>query len=234
MEAEWLPCHPPAGAFTYRHWLGIVASEKTQDGLKRLADCVESWRDRALQAGLPVSRPRLLVAGWSMDNMKPRDFSFSTAPFIDLPGEAAWLAPGMVVAAEQFALALHQSLRPVLADGQARERVREEFYLRTQPILEQQISALQAEALPDEVARAWRDGLAREVKALFDQYALPGLADRDVKDQETILKERRFLFAALKGSGKFGRAAYDALDLPIEQKKPRRTAAAASKGKATA
>ncbi|MFT3691465.1 type I-E CRISPR-associated protein Cse1/CasA [Paenirhodobacter sp.] len=64
---EWLPKHPRAGRFGYRNWLGIVAGQAKGD-LSELSLSLRDWGNR--QGGGAV-----IVAGWAMDNMKPRDFT---------------------------------------------------------------------------------------------------------------------------------------------------------------
>jgi len=163
-----------------------------------------------------------------MSNMKPLDYSFSTAPLIELTEAAALALPGLVEAADQFALALRQALRPVLAEGEAREAVREEFFIRSQTDFEARVRELQQGHAPAEVARRWRDLTQRLALDLFDTQALPGLSERDPKDQQDIVTERQRLLANLRGHGKYGKQAYAALDLPPETKKTSQEEPAAS------
>lgn len=226
--AELLPRHPPAGVFGYRHWLGIVAADKKQEdaGLRKRARVVSGWWSRSKYLGAPSLE--VIVAGWVMSNMKPLDYSFSTAPLIELTEAAALALPGLVEAADQFALALRQALRPVLAEGEAREAVREEFFIRSQTDFEARVRELQQGHAPAEVARRWRDLTQRLALDLFDTQALPGLSERDPKDQQDIVTERQRLLANLRGHGKYGKQAYAALDLPPETKKTLQEEPAAS------
>lgn len=209
--SELLPRHPPAGQFGYRHWLGVVAASTDQEesGLRQRADTVKDWHSRRP----PGQSAQVIVAGWSMSNMKPLDFSYSMAPLLQLSAAAEDRLPGLVLAADQFALALRQALRPVLSEGEAREAVREEFFTRTQAAFEQQVFQLQAEADLADVAGRWRDMLRRTALDLFDAQALPGLADRALEDQGDIIRERQILLANFSGRGKCGKAAYAELDL---------------------
>lgn len=218
--AELLPRHPPAGVFGYRHWLGIVAADKKQEdaGLRKRARVVSGWWSRSKYLGAPLLE--VIVAGWAMSNMKPMDYSYSTAPLIELTEAAALALPGLVEAADQFALALRQALRPVLAEGESREAVREEFFIRSQTDFEVRMHELHQGSAPPVVARRWRDLTQRLVLELFDTHALPGLSERDPKDQQDIVTERQRLLANLRGHGKYGKQAYAALDLPPETKKP--------------
>ena len=209
--SELLPRHPPAGQFGYRHWVGVVAAsaEQEESGLRQRADTVKGWHWRR-----PRGQPaQVIVAGWAMSNMKPLDFSYSTAPLLQLSPAAEERLSGLVLAAEQFALALRQALRPVLSEGESREAVREEFFIRTHGAFERQVLQLQAEADPANVAGQWRDSLRRTALDLFDAQALPGLSDRAPEDQGDIIRERQMLLANFSGRGKYGKAAYAELDL---------------------
>ena len=210
--AELLPKHPRAGAFGYRNWLGVVARRASRDGLAERAAVVDLWDQRSRQ------QAEVLVAGWAMDNMKPRDFTFSRAPLIDLPDELTDRLDGMVSAAELLAAALRGALAPVLAEGEAREAAREAFYLQTQASFEARLAALAEEDTP----RGWLGDLRAAALAIFDGNALPGLADRDTRDQAAIVGARRNLTATFAGYGKLGQGAWRALGLtPPERKKER-------------
>lgn len=207
--AELLPKHPKAGAFGYRNWLGVVAARRSEGGLAERARMVNVWRARSREWA------DVIVAGWAMDNMKPRDFTFSRAPLLDLPDDQADRLQGMIEAAEALAVALRGALAPVLAEGEGREAAREAFYLRTQPLLEARLGVL---ADPG-VAAGWLADLRGVAVGMFDDLALPGLAERDTRDQAEIVAARRNLTAAFAGYGKLGQGAYQALGLPVPEKK---------------
>lgn len=129
---DWLPRHPRAGLFGYRNWLGVVSAAPSEsEGLQRRAQVVRDWHERGGGADA-----RVVVAGWSMDNMKPRDFILSTPPLIDLDLEGQIVLAGLVEAADLMSQALRFALSPVLAEGEAREAVREAFYAETQAAFE--------------------------------------------------------------------------------------------------
>ena len=218
--AELLPVHPRAGVFGYRNWLGTVLPSISTDDTARRAQVAELWRERG-----SGRRADLLVAGWAMDNMKPRDFTFSRAPLLDLPEDLADRAEGFVEAAAAVAVALRGALAPVLAEGEAREAAREDFFLRTQGPFEARLSQLTAvNADPEAVARAWLSDVRAAALAIFDAAALPGLADRDIRDQQEIVKARSGLTAACAGYGKIGQGAFRALGLTPPEPKPRKAA----------
>lgn len=216
--AELLPVHPRAGTFGYRNWLGVVLPKRSADDTARRAAMVEAWGARG-----GGRRAELIVAGWAMDNMKPRDFTFARAPLLDLPDEVAERAEGLVEAAGQVAGALRGALSPVLAEGEAREAAREAFFHETQGPFEARLAQLTAvNADAGAVARGWLADLRAAALALFDRHALPGLAERDIRDQQAVVAARQGLGFMLAGYGKAGRAAWEALGLtPPEQKKRR-------------
>jgi CRISPR system Cascade subunit CasA len=215
--SELLPRHSRPGSFGYRNWLGVTARQKTTDDTARRAKVVDLWGQRT-QAFAEV-----IVAGWAMDNMKPRDFTFSRAPLINLPDELVERMEGMVVAAESIALALRGAIQPLFAEGEAREAIREAFFIQTQAPFEARLTRLKSSTW-EELARDWLGDLQGAALELFEAQALPGLAERDVKEQAEIVQARRNLTAAFQGYGKQGREAFKALGLPVPEQKKRKAA----------
>lgn len=207
---DWLPKHPRAGLFTYRHWLGVIVGGAGDNALTRRAQVLRDWMDRD---GGPV---RLLVAGWAMDNMKPRDFIYSTQPLFVLDPMAESAVIGMIEAADQFSLALRSALAPVVAEGEAREALREAFFAETQAAFEQSVQAAQR---GEAVAEGWIAATRRVALRLFEARALPGLADRDVADQRAIVQAHRNLRGSFAGYGTYGGKAYEAMMLDKPSKK---------------
>lgn len=195
--AELLPVHPRAGLFGYRHWLGILAG--SADGLRERAACLATWQARDRRAQVTV-----LVAGWAMDNMKPRDFTLSSQPFVDLAPDALGLLQGMILAAEQAALALRSALEPVLAAGEAREAEREAFYRRTEPDFLACFDALKNGKAPPEVAAQWLGHLRRNALAQFDALALVGIHQAETDQMARVVQARSYLAATFSGHGKAG------------------------------
>ncbi len=205
---ELLPRHPRAGPFGYRNWLGVIARRSSPDDTARRARVLDLWRQR-LNREVDV-----LVAGWSMFKMKPRDFVFSRAPLVDLDGERLEWMEGLVEAADQFGGALWGALTPVLAEGHARDAAREDLHFRTQGAFEAALAGLQqVDAVRADIGRAWLSALHDTAFKLFDALALPGLAEREVKDQQEIVTARRGLGVSFAGYGELGRPAYLALGL---------------------
>lgn len=213
-----LPVRPRAGVFGYRHWLGIAAEGGP---LREQPMMVKAWQGRS------ENRPaHLTVAGWAMENMKARDYVLSQAPLIDLPEDQALMLSGMVEAAEALSVALRGALAPVLAEGEAREAAREDFYARTQAAFEARLATLGQIPL-EETARGWLADLRRAGLAIFEGLALPGLADRPVSAQREIVAAHAILSAAFAGHGKMGGRAFHVLQLPPPEPKKKQKEATA-------
>ena len=216
---EALPVHPRAGAFSYRHWLGILADARDR-ALAERALCLRNWDarlDQALTRGATV-----IVAGWAMDNMKPRDFTWSVQPEVSLPLGPAVMLAGLVEGAESGALALRAALEPVLAGGEVREGVREAFYQATEAGFRARFADLVAGRDLLEVGADWLADLRRQALAQFDALALPALAGRETDAIQAIVAARGRLIGSFSGYGKYGKKMYDVLMLdsrlgPVEK-----------------
>lgn len=209
---ELLPVHPRAGSFGYRHWLGILAA--SADGLREPAACLRTWQSRDRSAPVTVT-----VSGWAMDNMKARDFVFSSQPYVNLPPPALAMLQGMILAAEQAALALRGALEPVLAEGEMREAEREAFYRRTETEFLSCFEALRAGAAPSQVATQWLAHLQRHALKQFDDLALEGLDQRETDQIARVVQARGHLTATFKGYGKAGGALFTRLGLEVPARK---------------
>lgn len=212
--SEWLPKHPRAGHFGYHNWLGVVARENRSE-LSELALCLREGRSGS-------SGGSVIIAGWSMDNMKPRDFILSRQRRLSaLSDEAADRLVGLIEAADAVAVALRNAFVPVLAGGDAREAEREEFFLQTETKFLTHVQAIEQGKNP---ARAWLDDLRVQALRQFDAKAVPGLCQREVEVIGRITEARRYLVMALAGYGKQGGEIFGKLDLPVPQVKKRKTA----------
>lgn len=205
---EWLPRHPRAGRFGYRNWLGILARER-RDQLTELSLSLRDWSGRS---GLGS----VIVAGWAMDNMKPRDFTLSVQPFLNLPPEQEDRIAGLILAAEAAGVALRAALEPVLAAGEMREAEREAFFVATENRFAEHLAALRQGADP---RTAWLEDLRRTALHRFETLALPGLDQRETDRVEKIVAARKFLGLAFAGYGRQGAAIFDALEQPKPEKK---------------
>lgn len=210
-----LPVRPRAGLFGYRNWLGIVAA-MPEGELRERARMVDEWDERGDR-----KRAQVIVAGWAMENMKARDFILSRAPLVDLDEERALCLAGIIEVAELLASVMRGALAPVLAEGEAREAAREAFFVRTQGAFEKRLADLVALPAEPEVfesarvglVRSWLDDMRRAALTIFEELALPGLADRPTVEQVRIVKAHAALVAAFAGRTTQGRKAWGKLIL---------------------
>lgn len=222
---NWLPKHPRAGLFGYRHWLGVIvtgahaAKEASETGLTRLALTLRNWDGRSGNR-----TARVLVAGWAMKSAKPLDFILSSPPFVSLQGRALATLVGMIEAGDLFGLSLRAALAPVLAEGEAREAVREAFHAETQAAFEARLRELEAGIEPEQVAQGWVADMRATALKLFEARALPGLGERDIEKQREITAAHRNLGASFAGYGAYGGKAFGELMLPVPQKKKKEAA----------
>lgn len=212
LGTEWLPKHPRAGHFGYRNWLGVVVREDGSN-LSELALCLREQR---------ISGGSVIVAGWSMDNMKPRDFILSRQRLLSaLSVEAEDQLVGLIEAAEAVAVALRNALAFVLATGEAREAEREAFFLETETQFLTHVQAIERDENP---VTAWLDDLRRQALRQFDAKALPGLNQREVEAIGRIAGARRYLRGVLAGYGKQGGEIFKVLGLPLPKTEKRKAA----------
>ena len=198
---EWLPVHPRAGRFGYRNCLGVIAGSAATEN-----------RELGLILFERAVLGTVIVAGWAMDNMKPRDFIWSVQPRLQLDGEQEAALEGLVRAAEAAAVALRGALEPVLAEGEAREAEREAFFAATEAAFRHRLDAMIAGKA---VSTLWLEDLRVQALAQFEALALPELSQRDTKRIAQIVQARKFLTLAFKGYGKQGKEMFGALGLEV-------------------
>jgi len=210
--AELLPRHPSAGTFGYRDWLGIAVAQKDNKGLRERPETLVAYINRGGPTGASLQ-----VAGWAMDNMKPRDFTLSRQPLMDPDGPAEFMLRGVIEAGTIFADALRGALKPVVGkEGHALAAAREAFLLESQPMVE---VAMLSEPV-ESTARDLHRQLGRLALGLFENRALPGLADRDPEDIEAIVSAHGWLRGTTGGWTTQGVLAMHALSLePPTRKK---------------
>lgn len=215
--AEQLPQHPRAGAFGYRNWLGIVmAAPPERAELGQRARAVDIFERRLL----PEDRrgASVIVAGWAMDNMKPRDFILSRQPLLPLETEAGITLTAMIEAAEVFGSALRGALKPMAGEGTALDALREAFFIDTQVGFDAGVDALLRGDAPADVAARWVREMERVAMGIFDRMALPGLDRRKVQEIEAVIKERDRLRAVFAGRRRPGSDVYEKLEISPREK----------------
>ncbi len=209
---ELLPRHPKPGRLGYRNWLGVVVGDPG-DNLTEKSRSLRLWDERT-----GGKQAHLIVAGWAMDNMKPLDFTWSEPPVVTL-ADGGFSLRGMIRAADLFGVSLRGALTPVLGEGEAREAAREAFFDDTQGPFEARLAELAAGQDTREVAGRWLADMRRVAMRLFDERAVPGLADRPVEKQHGIAQERAGLVTAFAGWKGKGAEALDLLGLePVERR----------------
>jgi CRISPR system Cascade subunit CasA len=203
---EWLPVHPRAGRFGYRNWLGVISGGVSS-----------GTREPALTLRMRGGEGTVIVAGWAMDNMKPRDFIWSVQPFLCLEPEMEYKIECLVRAAEAAGAVLRDSLKPVLAGGSAREAELEAFFVTT----ENQFNLHMQEILAGvDVGQGWLADLKFQALKQFETHALLNLAQRDMAIINKTVEARKNLALAFQGYGKWGKIIFEelGLEVPIIQK----------------
>jgi CRISPR system Cascade subunit CasA len=227
----WLPVHPQPGGIGYRDWVAIAFGDTA--GARRAAPCIIAWRSRS--GNVPSSNqrePRLLAAGYDMDNMKARGFVESEMP---LPGtdpracEAlAKFAHRLVAAAEIVAQTLRRAIRDALysrdtkVDSAPLAAVYEVFWTVTQDRFFAFLREVQDdwEATLKAIAPDWRGVLLAAALALFDETA-PLDPTAASFNPTRIVKARRNLVFTLKGYDANGKRLFAELLLTLPETKAR-------------
>ncbi|MCX8509698.1 MAG: type I-E CRISPR-associated protein Cse1/CasA, partial [Rhodobacteraceae bacterium] len=216
--SELLPLHPRAGAFGYRNWLGVVMTTAAdQADTRRRAQAVATYERRVLRKDRQGSG--LIVAGWAMDNMKPRDFTLSHQPLLSLDEAADDLLRAMITAADTFASLLRSALKPLVREGQTLDALREAFFIDTQAGFDAGLAALSRGEDPIRVAAAWLAVMERVALTIFDRQALPGLDRRRPPEIEAITGARDDLRKNFAGWVKPGTGAVGDLGLTPRARK---------------
>lgn len=212
----WLPQHPRPGVFGYRQWRGVVMEGRKGDALRR-AMTLET-HDRRLRATGRGSEPSasVLVAGWSMDNMKPREFILSRAPILHLTPDALDRVTAMIEAAEAAGLALRHALKPVVGSDDAKKTVlsmlHERFFTETEGAF---LTALSQVEQVSSVAQTWLDNLKEAAMTIFHEQAVSGLDQRDMKSVSEVVQARGRLLGFFAGRGKAGQKVLADLGLEV-------------------
>lgn len=185
-EAELLPVHPRPGRVSYRNWLGLTFGPS---GEKRVV-AASVHRHNTASSPPPAA---VLVGGWAMDNMTPRDFHLNVYPTFRLGEDAAQRVRSLVGAADEAARELKKALKKAVnVDGSAAE---ETLFADTEAEF---VAAVESIIAGDgrEIEEGWLAGLRKAALKLFDGDALAALADRNLPQVEAIVAARRHLLLA--------------------------------------
>ncbi|MCY4382794.1 MAG: type I-E CRISPR-associated protein Cse1/CasA [Nitrospinae bacterium] len=209
-DPEWLPVHPRAGRLSYRNWLGLTM-EPAGDGkaTRRTARAVRECRSHFRGPDF-----ELVVGGWAMDNMKPLDFLLDQYPaFPGLGEDEVDRVRQLVEAANAATSALRKALRTACQfDGKFADAVIETFFAETEGEF---IAAVRRiiDSAGTEVEEAWHRTLRKQAVRMFDERALGGLIDHDIKGIEARVIARSKLL------GMLAKQVRKLLDLPVPAKK---------------
>ncbi len=243
-DAEWLPRHPPSGRLAYRNWAGIIF-EVEDTSLRQRAEVLRLWQSRSDNVA------QIIVGGWSMDNMSPRDFLWSVVPLFSLEKEAAVFAEEMVRAATEMARQLAGAMGVVLPNGTEKEARIDAFWIATENDFTLALGKLtsarslgegaekgngsELAGAPQEIsavapgdrralAEAWLSRLGQEALDSFEREALVALPQARPDKQGDIVTAHERLRGFVYGYGKKAGAVREALGLPKKERK-KRTAA---------
>ena len=207
-DGQQRPVHPKPGSFGYRDWRGIIL----QSDKRKRPENLERYLD---SEGAP--RVDLIVAGWAMENAKPRDFLWSEQPVFPLSQDAEFSTKVMVEAAEQasFALAL------CVSEGMAEHKTtagtanaaKQAFFNQTQSTFEDQVAKLSGGAPAD--PESWLDKLRQVALSIFDEYVLPGLFEMQETRRSNAISARKSLVGTFRGYGSRGKKIYQVLDIQL-------------------
>ncbi len=205
-DAEILPRHPKPGSFGYRNWRGVIL--QSESGLR-------PWTLEQYLRDIEGARCSLIVAGWAMKNMKPRDFLWSEQPVFPLSKEDERQAEASVEAAEQAGFAVAACVGDGAGDGSltsgAGQRAREAFFTETQGAFEEMLASVSA-GRPFE-AGEWIKELRSAALPIFDKEVMPGLVDLGDTRRTEAIRARSKLKAAFEGRPPFGKKIFDPLGL---------------------
>lgn len=208
-----LPMHPQPGGFGYRNWIGPVLQDP--DGLRQPAKMV-------LESDKRVEAADLLIGGWDMDNMKPRDFLLSRQPRVRLDMEASDKLHGMIEAAELADRSLGRALKEIIGTEESKGTrigaLREGFFIKTQNAFEAYVRRLEMEDAVDKIGWEWLKEMQRTACEIVNREARSGIEMLRLENVEKRLKARRDVQNAFAGRTDLGRKMYAALELPNPQK----------------
>lgn len=227
-SGAWLPVHAQPGGIGYRHWVAIAVGDEA--GTRRPARAISDWRARSVNVLPSGGSPRLLAAGFDMDNMKARAFVESEMPLPGTEPEAsetlAKVARRLVDAAGIVGSALRSTVRQARftdasTDSAPLAAVHESFWAATQDRFFGLLTKADVgdwEAVLDAAASSWREVLKRVALRLFDEAA-PLDPSTVSFDPKRIVEARRNLFWVLDGRGPMGGRLFEALQLPSPEPK---------------
>jgi len=213
-EGDLLPAHPRPGRFGYRDWVAATAGD--DKGLREAARAITDAKARLD----PADGARLLIAGWSMNNMEAEDFVLAIQPLHLSPnqrdldalardmaeaGEAAWRLTRSALRRALFAEGATVSL-----DAAMFEAARTTFFDRTEDAFHRQLAI--ADPMAEAPRQRWLATLRRSALDLFGEIAGKALTD-PARDGARIARAARLLHADLDGRNRKTNPIHQALGL---------------------
>jgi CRISPR system Cascade subunit CasA len=224
------PVHGQDGRIGYRQWAGMIFGDK--EGLRQPAECVSVFlADRKDDLPRHERAFRLSAAGYAMDNMKALAFMEAETPdILAPPGKVdgvARAAQNLVVAANEAANLLVQAVKratwgdraTVAFDSTPLTSARDRFWSATTDEFFTVLNRLSA-AGDKAATSAWRLTLERAALAVFDE-AVP-IEDAQAGHLDRLIEGRRLLVLGLRGYGAAGKRLFEALALPLPEKKAKK------------
>lgn len=226
----YLSIHPQSDGMGYRHWVGLVVDEGDDKNNRLPASVMTTWQRRA-RAVLKREkrRPRLLAAGYDMDNMKARNFIESHMPLTGVleahfQKQVDTLARAMIAAARLVVSILRSHVKDALFGAKDKvafdtailSDVQAQFWSQTEDKFFKLLDkAAKISAGADETKWRWEwfRTLGRAARNLFDTHVVL-TPETDITEARRIAEARKWLFAAVSKKAKGGRKVRDTLGLP--------------------
>ena len=244
-DTQWLPVHAQPGGVGYRHWIGFLVDDASDNPTRRPASTIQTFRQsrkRHLQ-DLDRNHWHMLAAGYDMDNMKARGFVESEMTIIEPaePGQEAefnLLLRQMIEGAAAASSLLSRAIRRALFSDGAKipldatmlATVRGRFWGATEPRFLQHIQKAAAPGADiEKLRRAWLADLTLTVRRLFAESA-PIDAKGANRRPERLAAAGKSLNFSLTGFGKDGEAFWRKLGLALPEKAGTRKAPAKRMG----
>jgi CRISPR system Cascade subunit CasA len=227
-DMESFATHPTPGRFGYQNWLAIVLGNeaKTRDPAKTISVFQQERQKR-----LGGDKPRLLIAGWAMSNMKPLDFILAEQPLHVAADETHQknldrLARRMVLAADKASGILIGAVQDALKAGGNKPKqdsslinaLRESFFADTETGFHKLLHefASQPDVNPQEIAASWLKNLQRTAFALFDATVQPDPSD-PLRAEQAVRARQKLAAGLFYGKG--DKSLRGILALPVPAKK---------------
>jgi CRISPR system Cascade subunit CasA len=225
---ERLPVHPKEGRATFRQWVGFAFDDTER---REVAKCLSVFRRERWINLETTAQPRILAAGYAMDNMKVLDFTESEWPLLpeSVEGTADTLVRSAEIVARELAASVKQALfregSKVDLDSGRLATVRDRFLRETEGHFFQLLGErVLLDELPPDKARSsrWLGVLRERAISIFDDE-VPA-SSLMVGNPEPRVDARRKLTTTLAGYGKQGAALFGILNLspPINARSAKR------------